>query len=177
MQLQEIFAPEELKLLQQRAERIAVPITEDDKSGRISVLTVLVRQEKYAFPIAAIKAVYKEVLIIPVPGVPAFVAGIANVRGHIVSVLDLASLMGLGITTSESGAMLVIDNAGGSLGMRVEAIGEVVELPLNQMNDIPANMNLDHQDYFRGVFLDGTALLNVNVLLADRRLQIDEATS
>lgn len=175
MHLKEVFSPEELRLLQQRAERIAVPITEDDSSGRVAVLTVIIRQERYAFPIAGVRAVYKEVLTIPVPGVPAFVAGIANIRGHIVSVLDLGALMGLGGLESESGAMLVVDNAGGSIGMHVEAIGEVVELPMSQLNPIPSSMSLEHQEYFQGVFHDGTALLDVRKLLADPRIQVDQS--
>ena len=176
MNIQDLFSAEELKLLQLRADRVAIPITEDDKAGRIAVLTTTIGKECYALPIDSITAVYDDVLIVPVPGVPSFVAGIANVRGHIVSVLDLRAILGLkseGIT----GAMFVTETKAGSIGLCVEAIGEVVELPLNQLNDTPTNINVDHLEYFQGIFLDGTALLNVTAILADPRLMVDDSVA
>jgi purine-binding chemotaxis protein CheW len=172
MKIQDLFSNDELNLLQLRADRIAAPVSQDDQVGRIHVLTTTLGQEKYAFPIEAIAAVYDDVLIIPVPSVPSFVAGVANVRGHIVSVLNFGSLVGLGSTTSESAAMLVVDSDDGNVGLRVESIGEVVELAANQMNPIPANMNLEHPEYFQGIFLDGTTLVNVKTMLSDARLLV-----
>lgn len=177
MKLQNHFSNEELNLLQLRAERIAATVSQDDQAGYIHVLTTTLGQEKYAFPIEAIAAVYDDVLIIPVPSVPGFVAGIANVRGHIVSVLNFSSLVGLGSVESESAAMLVIDSDDGNVGLRVESIGEVMELSTNEMNPVPANMNLDHPEYFQGLFLDGTTLVNVKTMLSDARLLVDASVS
>ncbi len=177
MNIQDLFSGEELRLLQLRAERVATPIAEEDKAGSIAVLTTTIGKEHYALPIDTITAVYDDVLIIPVPGVPGFVAGIANVRGHIVSVLNLGSVLGLKSEGKATSAMFVSETEAGSIGLCVESIGEVVELPTSQMNATPTNMNLDHPEYFQGIFLDGTALLNVNAILADPRLMVDDSVA
>ncbi|MCA0456532.1 MAG: chemotaxis protein CheW [Chloroflexi bacterium] len=175
MNIQDLFSGEELKLLQLRAERVGIPMHEDDKLGRISVLTTAINKERFAIPIDSITSVYDDVLIIPIPGVPGFIAGITNVRGHIISVLNLGSVLGLKTETILHGAMLVTETQNGSIGLCVEAVGEAVELPLNQMNPTPTNLNLDHPEYFQGIFLDGTALLHIHAILADPRLIVDDS--
>ena len=45
MNIQDLFSAEELKLLQLRADRVAIPITEDEKTGRIAVLTTTIGKE------------------------------------------------------------------------------------------------------------------------------------
>lgn len=174
MNIQDLFSGDELKQLQLRAERVAVPINEDEKTGCISVLTTTLGSERYAIPIESITAVYDDVLIIPIPGVPAFVAGIANVRGRIVSVLNMSSLLGLKVETGICVVMFVVEAEAGSIGICVESIGEVLDLPMNQMNTTPANLNLDHPEYFQGIFLDGTALINMDAILSDPRIIVDE---
>lgn len=174
MNIQDLFTGEALKQLQLRAERVAIPIIEADKTGCISVLTTTIGSERYAIPIESITAVYSDVLIIPVPGVPTFVAGIANVRGHIVSVLYMSSLLGLKVEIALRAAMFVVEAEAGSIGICVESIGEVLDLPMKQMNTTPTNLNLDHPEYFQGIFLDGTALINVHAILSDPRIIVDE---
>ena len=178
MQLHEFFSQEEMELLRTRAERVAAPLQEEDRAGHVTALVVIMRGEMYALPIDSITVVYQDVVVIPVPCVPNFVAGIANVRGHLVSVLDLAVLLGLerGEDTEETG--LVVAQAGETtIGFRVEAVGEVIELQISQMNSVPANMNVSHVECIQGIFPDGTALLNMTAILEDPRIIVDETTN
>lgn len=177
MSLHELFSEEDLALLRQRAERVAAPLRDEHSSDRMTALIVIMRGEKYALPINLITLVYSDVVIISVPCVPEFVAGIANVRGHLVSVLELSAILGVERTENSSENALVVAEAGdASIGFRAQAVGEVVELPLNEMNPVPANMNLAHPEYLRGIFSDGVALLDLKSILEDERLKVDEAT-
>ena len=177
MQLQELFSQEEMALLQARAERVATPLQPKDKEGDINVLLVIMQGETYGLLLEAITAVYQDVTIIPIPCAPNFVAGIANVRGHLVSILDLAMLLGLEGSSNTSGAGLIVaEFEDAHIGFRVEVIGEVVELSTAGMNPVPANMNLAHPQYLRGIFPDGTALLDMKSVLNDPRLAVDEPT-
>lgn len=178
MQLNELFSPEEMEILRTRAERAAAPLLGEDRTGYLSALITTMNGERYALAINELTAVYHHVVITPVPCVPDFVAGIANVRGHIVSVLDLASLLGLGNSPDAFESAIVVANAdGSSIGFRVDAVGEVAELAMSQMELIPANANLSRPDYLQGVFPDGTALLNLTAILADPHLIIDESSN
>ncbi len=173
--MQALFSDEELKQLELRAERVAIPIQDADKSGRIAVLITMINSERYAIPIDSIVSVYDDVAIVPIPGVPNFVAGIANVRGHIITVLNLGCLLGIKGDEANGGAVLVSESEATSIGLCVESIGDAAELPISQLNTTPTNLNLDHPEYIQGIFHDGTALLNIQAVLADSRLIIDEA--
>ncbi|WP_119070695.1 chemotaxis protein CheW [Aggregatilinea lenta] len=178
MQLETLFSEEELALLRLRAERVAAPLQEEDRAGTLTALVVVLQGEKYALRIDAITVVYQHVAIVPIPCVPEFVAGIANVRGHLISVLDLAALLGLrrGEDAAEA-ALVVAETEDARIGFRVETIGEVVELAVSQLNPVPIDMNLAQSTYLQGLFPDGTALLNMQVILGDPRLIVDDSAS
>ena len=140
----------------------------------ITALVAVIQHERYALPIAEITAVYQDVEIVPVPCAPEFAAGIANVRGHLLSVVDLGMLLGLPSREAESAALVVAEAGDTSLGFRVEAIDEIVELALSRLNPITPTMNLGQGQYLRGIFPDGIALLDVHAILNDPRLADDE---
>ena len=177
MQLRELFSPEEMTLLQARAERVAVPLDQKNGTDHIPALIVLTQHEKYALCLDAITAVYEDVAIIPIPCTPDFVAGIANVRGHLITALDLAVLLGQeSRTEAVASILLVADISDTAIGFRVEGITDVVELCINDMNPVPANMNLAQSQYLRGIFPDGVALLDMKAVLDDPRLVVDETS-
>lgn len=177
MQLQDLFTTDEIEILRLRADRIAAPIEEDDKTGRIAALIASMGGETYALPIDAITVTLRNFTIIPIPCVPPFVAGVANVRGHIISVLDLAVLLGLQSSDrTTSGVLVVVQADDITVGFHVEAIGEVIELSANEMAPISPTINLSHPEYFHGIFPDGTGLLNITAILHDPRLVLDEST-
>lgn len=178
MALHELFSESELTLLRQRAERVAAPLRDERSSDRLTALIVHMHGEKYALPIDLITVVYHDVVIIPVPCVPNYVAGMANVRGYLVSVLDLAAVMGVESGGNNAEAALVVAAASdANIGFRVEMVGEVVDLARSQMNAVPPNMNLAQMDYLQGIFPDGTALLNLKALLEDKRLIVDDTSN
>ncbi len=150
---------------------------EGDEGEAITVLVAVIQHERYALPITEITAVYQNVVIVPVPCAPEFVAGVANVRGHILSVLDLGVLLGLPKGDDTAGVALIVVAADeASIGFRVEAIDEIAELTLSRLNPITPTMNLGQAQVLRGIFPDGTALLDVNAILADPRLAGDESS-
>lgn len=177
MKLDELFTQEELEILQMRAARVAAPLQEEDRTGHITALIVVIHHETYALPIESIKAVYQSINIVPVPCVPNIVAGIANVRGHLISVLDLAAVLGLESGNASECGLVIADAGDSSIGFRVPTIGEVVDLPMSQMNPIPANMNVGQAEYLQGIFPDGTALLNLQAVLEDPRLVVDDSNN
>src|SRR5215216_5720695 len=94
MSIHEHFTERELKILQARAERAASAAQRDDvEKTEIRALQCTLGSESYALPVEFVRAVYENVTVVPVPCTPRFVAGIANIRGRIMPVLDLATLL------------------------------------------------------------------------------------
>jgi purine-binding chemotaxis protein CheW len=177
MRLYEQFSEAEIELLKLRAERVAAPVREADSAGKIFALTATMGSERYALPIDAISAVYQHVAITPLPCVPRYVAGITNVRGRVISVLDLAVILGAEGADVNQTALIVTEAEGASIGLRIENLGDVVELSMADLNPVSDHMGLLYPEYFLGIFPDGIALLDVAAIVNDPRLNVDDPVS
>lgn len=84
------------EILRARAERLARPAPPKRAAEEmLPLLQFSLHAEQYAFPLAAVDEVLRLPAITPLPCTPAFVAGITNVRGRFLAVVDLRRLLGL----------------------------------------------------------------------------------
>ena len=91
-------------------------------------------EELYGVDIAAIHTVITPQAITPVPRTPKFIAGVMNLRGRIVPVLDLRRRFGLPETTSKGQRIVIVDVEGLMAGLIVDAVSEVLRLPANAID-------------------------------------------
>ena len=108
-----------------------------------------------------------------VPQAPEDVLGILNLRGQLVTVIDLARRLGLGTMEPPPQARVIIVNtSGGKVGILVHRIRDVVTVDLLQKKEAPANMRGIQGRYFTGVCQQDTSL--IGLLDIDRVLAIQE---
>jgi chemotaxis signal transduction protein len=78
---------------------------------------------RYALPMAAVAEVGRPPSLTRVPGLPAFVAGLANWRGRVLAVLDLRGLLAAESTPLDRrGRLVVLQHTGVRVGLLVEAV-------------------------------------------------------
>lgn len=90
------------------------------------------------------------------------VHGLMNLRGQIVTTLDLRKRLGLPEReTNEPLMNIVIRSADGPISLLVDEIGDVVEDSLGRFEQPPETMQGVHREYIRGAFKldDGLLLL------------------
>ncbi len=145
------------QLLGERAKRLARENLEDHEIP-LEMVLLQVAGEKYVLELTRLKAVLAAE-IAPLPLVPSSVAGMMNVRGEIVSVLDLAALLRLERSSKEAVAVVLADTKYGAIGLRVEAIPELYQALPSQL--MPA---LSGREAIKGIFQGSVAWLDVDVL-------------
>jgi purine-binding chemotaxis protein CheW len=103
--------------------------------------------------------------ITPVPHVPACVAGVVNLRGQVVTVLDLRTILGLKPATITAQTCNVIAGAAGEhIGLIVDRIADVVPVNESQIESPPANICSVDVQFFRGVFkMENKLLMILNI--------------
>lgn len=84
--------------------------------------------ERYAVPIEHVLEVAELGDVAPVPGASAAVLGVRNLRGHVLPVLDLATLLGVGGDVRHE-RIVVMDAGGERAGLAVDEVLDVVDLP------------------------------------------------
>jgi purine-binding chemotaxis protein CheW len=114
--------------------------------------TFLVGEALCGMEIQQIQEINKLPQMTRVPQAPADVLGILNLRGQIVTVIDLARRLGLGATEPTPQARIIIVNTpGGKVGILVSRISDVVAVDLLHKEASPANMRGIQGRFFSGV--------------------------
>lgn len=103
---------------------------------------------------------------------PEFVLGLMNLRGQILTVLDIGVLLGLDIRTVHEGSHVIIFKRN-PVGFIVDKIGDVVGIDRDQVGAVPANIAPGIQDYMEGILtlpedilmlLDAKRILSASIL-------------
>lgn len=90
---------------------------------------VRVAGEQYALPVEHVLEVAERGAVTPVPGAPAHVVGVRNLRGEVLPVVDLASALGLEAAGRAAGERIVVLEEGGRrAGLAVEGLVGVAQL-------------------------------------------------
>src|SRR6201982_3119756 len=108
-------------------------------SRELHIVGFQVGRETYGVPITALHEIVRVPEITAVPDAPDYMEGVINLRGKIVSVIDLRKRFGL-----EQGAparqnrILVLEHKGRLSGLIVDAASEVIKIPLADVEPAPA---------------------------------------
>jgi purine-binding chemotaxis protein CheW len=96
-----------------------------------------VGRETFGVPISLVHEIVRVPEITSVPDAPAYVEGVINLRGKIVSVVDLRKRFGeTAITAHKKNRILVTEVAGKMVGLIVDSASEVLKIPEGQV-DLP----------------------------------------
>ena len=103
-----VFDPEAEAILKKRAEMLARRGAADETVDDVEVLICRLGTERYAIETRTLRAVQWVSGATPVPSTPAYVLGIVSVRGEIITLLDLATMIGLTPRPTDSGTCPVL---------------------------------------------------------------------
>ena|SRR5271165_1849897 len=89
-----------------------------------------VGHETYGVPIIALHEIVRVPEITAVPDAPEYIEGVINLRGKIVSVIDLRKRLGAKtVTASKRNRILVVEHNGKLCGLMVDSASEVLKVP------------------------------------------------
>ncbi len=107
-----------------------------------------------------------------VPQAPDYVTGILNLRGQIVTIVDLGKKLGLGETNLHDDPRNIIVNAPSEhIGLLVRKISDVVMADPDRIESAPANMSGIQGVFFTGVYKTEDKL--IGILNVEEVLKID----
>ena len=116
-----------------------------------------------------IQEIIKMVDITEVTRAPGYIIGILNLRGRIVTVLDLGKRLALGTCRrDELSRIIIVDDRTESVGLLVDRVLDVIPINPEALQPTPANLNSVQGSFFENVYrcTDGlVGLLNLDVIL------------
>ena len=101
-------------------------------------VTFQLDREMYGVNVMQVREVLRYSDIAPVPGAPAYVLGIINLRGNVVSVIDTRMRFGLPPSEiTDNTRIMIIESERQVVGILVDSVAEVVDLNTNEIDDTP----------------------------------------
>ena len=102
------------------------------------VLCFALAGESYGVPILKVREIQGQALLTRIPKAPDYMPGVINLRGAIVPIIELRRRFSLGEPPEGTRPVIVIvEVQGRTLGMRVDAVSDVVDLALDQIKPPP----------------------------------------
>jgi purine-binding chemotaxis protein CheW len=117
--------------------------TNDNHSGNlIEYVTVMIGGQLFGLPISKVQDVFMPERMARVPLASAEIAGVLNLRGRIVTAIDMHCRLGQGKRPTDRSAMAVgIEFHGESYGLLIDSVGEVLKLAENTSEPVPVNLD------------------------------------
>lgn len=158
------------KRLQQRARQYAAPSRRIEYAAEdaFTALTFVLGGEHYGVSVMAVRSVRTIGRITRVPGTPSFYRGVVNVRGQVVTVMDLRLFFG--IPTADDAAppdeLVVVRGGRLEIGLLAHNVEGALDVPAAAIEPV------DNMRYALGVTRERLVLLDVERLLQDEQLVI-----
>ncbi|HBG46135.1 MAG TPA: chemotaxis protein CheW [Deltaproteobacteria bacterium] len=141
------------------------PKKELDLREVLQLVTFRLGNEEFSLDILRVQEIIRHMEITRVPKAPDFVEGVINLRGKVIPVLELRKRFGLGSNerTNET-RIIVVEVDDKTVGLKVDAVSEVLRLPADRVEPPPAIATGVDSDYIKGVGkLDGRLLILLDV--------------
>lgn len=146
-----------------------------NKTDNISTgeyVTATIDGQLFGLPILRVQDVFMPERVTRVPLAPPEIAGVLNMRGRIVTLIDMRRRLGLRPRESDTAAMAIgVETRGESYGLLIDAVGEVLKLDDNAREQNPVNLSPELARVSAGIHRLEEQLLMV--LDVDRVLDID----
>jgi len=130
------------------------PITDYETASAADHMFVTMRIDRQLFgvPVKNVRDVLRQQQITRIPLSPQEVAGSLNLRGRIVTVIDVRRRLGLPESADTGGSMfVVVDYKGELYSLMVDSVGEVLNVAQNAIEKTPAHLSGAWKDVATGI--------------------------
>ena len=169
---------EKRKILRARARSLATKEKEKLPNAQLEVVEFTLSSEHYAIESNYIREIYPLSEFTPLPCTPPFVLGLVNVRGQIISIINIKKLFELpekGLT--DLNKVIIVHDGKMEIGILVDSILGVCSVALDELQSSLPTLTGIRAQYLKGITKDPLVVLDMENILSDERLVVDEEIS
>jgi purine-binding chemotaxis protein CheW len=159
-------------VLRRRAQLLAKPLeTPASRRQSLEVLEFTLSRERYAFPASYVREVFRVTEITPLPGVPSYITGVINVRGRILSVMDMRRLLDFAhIGLSNLNKAIILQHGDMELAVLADEVTGVYRIDPQEWQRTLPTLSDKQAEFLQGVSTDQVVLLDAGKMLDSRDL-------
>lgn len=167
---------EEKRILKARAAALARDsLRKETTEGHLEILEFLLAYERYGIEMSWVRETCPLKDLTPLPCTPPFVLGLINVRGEIVSVVDLKRFFDLperGLT--DLNKVVIVHGDDMTFGILADEILGVRSIPGDTVQPTLPTLTGIREEYLKGITGERTIILDGSRILTDRRLIVND---
>ena len=145
----------------------------EQTASAVLLATFYVHDAVCALEASTIQGVIRVGSVTPIRHAPPEVAGVINLRGKIVTLLDAGIILGFGKTVLTTDCRIfILEDQNEFIGLLVDHAGDVVETESHENDPLPVNITPHQARYFQRLCRSGgrvITVLNVTELLAEAK--------
>jgi purine-binding chemotaxis protein CheW len=179
-----------------RASQMAQTLQEQEQGDQLEIAVIRLGRERYGLDVQYIFDIRLDENVTRVPRAPAWVAGVVNLRGQILSVVELQRYLGLPAVEKGPEAstrhLLLVQTPQMELALLVDEVLSILNLPANRIQEAASVVRGLPVEYVQGVYINSDAdgvktapsggsentsmlmILNLPAMLADKKLIVQE---
>lgn len=136
------------------AEQINNSPSDSPTNQMLQLVTFGVGDCQLAVGIENVQEINRQLELTPVPGAPSEIRGVINLRGDVVTVLDLHYLLGLSRRNrSRTSRNLILNINGERVGVLVDHVSDILAISPDDISRRPPNLNHVDRKFMRGVHI------------------------
>ncbi|MEO5970034.1 MAG: chemotaxis protein CheW [Bdellovibrionia bacterium] len=163
-------------ILKERARKLAEPLKDDSlQINHVEVLEFLLATENYGIESSFVREVYPLKDFTVLSTAPAFVFGIINVRGEILSIIDIRKFFDLPVVDlSDLNRVIIVHNQEMNFGILAERV--VGLRTIDKVDILPPLPTLQgiRREYLKGITKEQLVILDGFKLLSDKNIIVGE---
>jgi purine-binding chemotaxis protein CheW len=169
--------PEERETFRERARSLSRPLESYEAHGRVPLAVVQLNGEYFGVDLAVVREFAAVPAVTPVPCCPPHIVGQMNLRGDILTLVDIRTILQMPVSDLSGGKVVVVHLGELRVAVPVEEVLDVLYLPPGDVREVPAAVQAASADYFKGMAPYGNKMLGILDLpriLTDERLVVSE---
>jgi len=141
-------------------EKEAININQENKTAKLA--TFYIGKDLWGIDILDVQEINKIFDITPVPQAPDYVKGIINLRGKIVTIINLGKKLGLFPSKQSADCCnIIVKMQDEYIGLMVDSIQDITIIDWNEVEASPANIESVNERFFKGVFKTEKSLIGI----------------
>jgi purine-binding chemotaxis protein CheW len=179
-----IFCPnattEEKEVFHKRAESLRLSVDSEDLTGLKPLAVIMLNEEYFAIDLNIVQEFTDIKKVTPIPCCPNHILGNMNLRGEILTLIDIRELLNLNLAgITENAKAIVVNMEGIVAGLIVKQVCDVMFLNPADITSVPTAIHSINDEYLQGAtnYNNGKmmSILNLPKIFLKGGLLVDEA--
>ena len=137
-------------------------------------VAVMIAGQLFGIPVSQVREILSVQTITPIPLAPKRVAGALNLRGRVVTAINLHSILNLSYYSTQLPPInVVVEHKDELYSLMIESVIDVIQIPCHKIEKTPQTLDDVWKNIADGVFYDDgkiMVMMNINALLTSDNL-------